>query len=117
MGVEIVKNAVIIKTKLGYDGGNIPTFCVFINGDGWGGSIGGYPILVYDKKVEIYSSAALEAMMKICEVVGVENWEDLEGQHCRVKFGGFGKGIHVIGNIIKDKWFDIKSFFEKTQGK
>ncbi|MBQ6734865.1 MAG: hypothetical protein IJR00_08155 [Lachnospiraceae bacterium] len=112
-----IENAIIKNTRLGLSGGNIPTFYVFVEGACWGCGIGGYAIRGYDKEKEvaIYSGAALEAMMKICEVVGVENWEDLKGKYCRVKPEGLGGGIHVIGNILKDDWFDLKEFFKKAQ--
>lgn len=55
-------------------------------------------------------------MMKIMDTVGVERWEDLPGKYIRVESGGWGSTITKIGNIIKDKWFDLKEFFETDNG-
>lgn len=112
-----IENAIITKTELGYAGGNIPTFYVHVEGNGWGCGIGGYSICGYDagKKDETYSGAALEAIMNICKVVGVKNWEDLKGKYCRVEIESMGKGVHMIGNIIKNDWFDIKEFYERVR--
>ena len=55
--------------------------------------------------------------MKIMDTVGVERWEDLEGQYARIKTEGWGSRITCIGNILKNKWFDLKEFFaEKKEG-
>ena len=54
-------------------------------------------------------------MMRIMDVVGVSRWEDLKGEYCRVESEGWGSSIHKIGNIMKDKWFDIDQFFKTHQ--
>lgn len=59
----------------------------------------------------------LEAMMRIMDVVGVSTWEDLSGKFVRIKTNGPGRGVDIIGNIMKDKWFNIKEFFEEKKGK
>ena len=55
--------------------------------------------------------------MKIMDTVGVDAWEDLVGCYARVKVGGLGSRVSCIGNIIKDKWFDMKEFFENAEKK
>lgn len=52
-------------------------------------------------------------MMNIMNVVGVHKWEDLKGKYCRIKTEGWGSTVSVIGNIIENKWFDMKKFFEE----
>lgn len=54
-------------------------------------------------------------MMKIMDVVGVTNWEDLKGKYCRIKSDGWGSLVTTIGNILDDKWFDIGEFFKNAQ--
>ena len=53
-----------------------------------------------------------EALMRIMDVVGVERWENLKGKYVRVELNGWGETVEKIGNIIEDKWFDQKEFFE-----
>lgn len=113
MSKEIL-NARINNTKLGRCGGYVNTFYVCVEGAGWGCGIGGRPI---EGKLEDgtrgYSAKGLEAMMRICEVVGVENWEDLKGKYCRVEIDRTRATVDVIGNIVNDNWFDLKEFFKE----
>lgn len=50
--------------------------------------------------------------MRIMDVVGVEALEDLTGKYVRVVNCGWGESVTEIGNIIKDKWFNIEEFFK-----
>lgn len=101
-----ILNAKITRTKLRFHG-DIPTYYVFVEGNGWGCGIGGYSLVGFDTDPPTY--ATVEALMKICDVVGVDNWEDLPGKYCRVKMDC--QTVKVIGNIIKDDWFDLKEFY------
>ena len=56
-------------------------------------------------------------MMNIMNVVGVHKWEDLKGKYCRIKTEGWGSTVSIIGNIIENKWFDMKKFFEEYSDK
>lgn len=50
--------------------------------------------------------------------VGVENFFSLKDKYVRVAIFGNGFGeVRAIGNIISDKWFDYKLFFEKEKAK
>lgn len=51
----------------------------------------------------------MEAISKVLEVVGVDKWEDLPGKY--IRFEDNGSIITKIGNIIEEKWFDIREFF------
>ena len=98
------------------------TFWITVEGAGWGCSLGGFKIAsgMLGAKPEDFSAetgAGLVAIMRIMDVVGVDRWEDLEGKYCRVKTEGWGGTIHCIGNILKDKWFDIKEFFQNYKEK
>lgn len=53
----------------------------------------------------------MEAISKILDVVGVDKWEDLPGKHIRFEDAGWGSTVTKIGNIITDKWFDMRGFF------
>ena len=50
-------------------------------------------------------------MMRIMDTVGVKKWEDLKGKYVRCKLKGPGDGIDEIGNVLKNKWFNIREFF------
>ena len=49
--------------------------------------------------------------MRIMDTVGVEKFQDLKGKYVRVATKGWGDSVKIIGNIIKDKWFDVETFF------
>lgn len=92
-------------------------FWITVEGAGWGCSIGGYKIAsgMLGAKPEDFKAETgngLVAMMRIMDAVGVEKWEDLKGKYCRVKTDGWGGTINEIGNLINDKWFNIKEFFQ-----
>lgn len=60
-------------------------------------------------------ASGIEAIMRIMDTVGVSRWEDLKGKYCRVKSNGWGSTINTIGNIIKNKWFNQREFFDSIK--
>lgn len=108
-----IKNAKITRVSLSMADHGCLTFYVGLNGGGWCCNFGGYCIGHGYLGAESFqgSEAGLEVLMRIMDTVGVECWEDLKGQYCRVKTEGWGGKILSIGNILKDKWFDIKEFY------
>jgi hypothetical protein len=108
-----IKNAKITNVSLSMADHGCLTFYVGLNGGGWCCNFGGYCIGHGYLGAESFqgSEAGLEVLMRIMDTVGVECWEDLKGQYCRVKTEGWGGKILSIGNILKDKWFDIKEFY------
>ena len=112
-----IENAIIDDVSISMADHGCITFMVFIKGNGWFTSVGGY-VNGHGYIGSDYwegCGSAVVAMMKIMDTVGVEKWEDLKGKYIRVESDGWGSSIHKIGNIIKDNWFDIKEFFEKTK--
>lgn len=108
---EII-NVKISKPKLYIEDHGCLTFDFILHGYGFGCCFGGYSIgNVSDKSA---TGAGLSAMMYIMDVVGVNCWDDLDGKYCRVVDPGCGSSVSKIGNIIDDKWFDIKKFFEEN---
>ena len=114
-----VENAKILSVSLTMRDHGCLTFWLLLEGEGWGVSFGGYCIgngyLRADKFVA-KNGYGLEAMMRIMDVVGVESWEDLEGKYVRTEIEGWGGRCNKIGNLIENKWFDIKEFFQEKQG-
>lgn len=109
-----IKNARITKTLLGREDHGIMTFMLFVEFDECiSVGIGGYAIDQYDKasKKRVYTGKGLEAISKILEVVGVDNWEDLEGKYIRIKDNGWGSTVDEIGNLMKNNWFNLREFF------
>lgn len=58
---------------------------------------------------------AAEAIVRIMEVCGVDNWKNIPGKTVRVKrtTDGLGGDIIAIGHIVKDIWYDPKKTFSE----
>lgn len=98
------------------------TFWITVEGASWGCSLGGFKIAsgMLGAKPEEFTAehgSGLVAIMRIMDAVGVSKWEDLKGKYCRVKVNGWGDKISEIGNIINDKWFNVKDFFAEQATK
>ena len=52
-------------------------------------------------------------LMRIMDVLGVSRFSNLKDAYCRVATKGLGSCVKIIGNILKDEWFDPESFFEE----
>lgn len=112
--MEIV-NARITDTFLGIEASGIFTFAIGVEFEGGACYIGNY-CLSYTKDGKLYYKAKnSEAICRILKVVGVDSWEHLKGQYIRVEVNGWGTGIHTIGNLMKDEWFNLKEFFSDSQ--
>ncbi len=115
-----ILNAKITSTKLTMEDHGCLTFWLTLEGSGWGVGFGGYCIgkgYLGSDDFEADNGWGLEAMMRIMDVVGVDTWEKLEGQFVRVKItDGWGGSCRCIGNLMNDKWFDIKAFFDRKMG-
>ena len=100
-----IRNARITSTMLGKEDHGIMTFFLFVEFGGCGCGIGGYALSGFTPK-------GLEAITKICEIVGVDKWEDLPNKYIRIKDNGWGSTIDEIGNLMEEKWFNIREFFK-----
>ena len=116
MAVEIM-NAKITDVSLTMRDHGVLTFYLTLEGNGWGCNVGGYVIGkgFLGAKEFTGSAKGIEAMERVMDTVGVERWEDLKGKYVRAEVEGWGGTIHKIGNIIKEKWFDIKAFFSGVE--
>lgn len=113
-----IENVQISKVSISMADHGLLTFTIFVKGRSWSCSLGNYMNGVGHLGAKEWkgNGSAIVAMMKIMDTVGVEKWEDLEGKYVRVKSEGWGGTMHGIGNLIEDKWFDLKEFFEKDDG-
>lgn len=111
-----IKNAQIDGTFLGREDHGIMTFSVYVKFDSCcHQGIGGYALDYYNRetKARVFTAKGLEAISKILDVVGVEKWEDLNGKYIRIVDQGWGKPIDEIGNLMEDKWFNLRQFFSE----
>lgn len=112
-----IQNAKITNVSITMEDHCCLTFWLSLDGGGWGVGIGGYCIGHGYVGAEEFDATGLglEAMMRIMDTVGVSKWEDLKGQYVRAETNGWGGRVTKIGNILKDKWFDIDKFFKENQ--
>lgn len=113
MDTPEIKNAKITKTMLGREDHGIMTFMIFIECDRFGCGVGGYALDEYDKATDtrVFRAKSMESISKILEVVGVDKWEQLPGKYIRIKDNGWGSTVDEIGNLMEDKWFNLREFF------
>lgn len=57
------------------------------------------------------SAKGCEAIMRIMDTVEESELLKVKGKYIRVAHKGLGSSVKIIGNIIKDKWFDYGTFF------
>ena len=108
-----VENAVIKNADFSMADHGILDMNLCVEGDGWGCVLGGYVIgkgYLGAKEFEGYAKGT-ELIMRIMDVVGVDHFSQLKGKHIRVATKGCGSAVKIIGNIIKENWFDYESFF------
>ena len=113
-GYEI-KNAFITNVDLSMADYGCLTLAMTLEGGGWGVVYGGYCLgkgyLGADDNFFEGSAAGIESLMRIMDTVGVEKFQDLKGKYVRVATKGWGDSVKIIGNILKDQWFDAETFF------
>lgn len=114
-----IENAKITNVSITMGEHGCLTFWLTLEGAGWGCGYGGYCIghgFLDADEFTADTGDGLVAMMKIMDTIGVERWEDLKGRYCRVELESWGSRITTIGNIMKNKWFNIEEFFSKRRG-
>lgn len=109
-----LQNAEITNVSLNFRDHGVLSLDLTLNGGGWRVVYGGYVLgHGYLGAKEFKGSASgMEAIMRIMDVVGVEDLVDLKGKHVRVATKGWGSSVKIIGHFIKDQWFDYLSFYE-----
>lgn len=111
---EVVVNARIAGTRITNEDHGILTFWITLEWRGGDQCFGGYALVVGSPENRKGFGPGLVAIEKILETVGVSSWEALKGQLVRAKIGQLGTSRPpIIGHIMEDKWFDLKSFMEQ----
>ena len=111
-----IRNAKITDTSITMGDHGCLTFGIILEADAFTILYGGYCIgqgFLGSDTFTAENGSGLVAMMRIMDVVGVENWEDLKGKYVRFVDDAWGSPVRKIGNIIEDKWFDIDKFFKE----
>ena len=110
-----IENALITNVDLSMADHGCLTLAMTLEGGGWGVVYGGYCLgKGYLGAADDFfdgSAAGMEYLIRIMDTVGVEKFQDLKGKYVRVATKGRGGSVKIIGNIIKDKWFDAETFF------
>lgn len=97
-----IKNARIEDTFLGIEDHGFLTFWLYLD---YGGIVQGFGGYVLDRPGEMKKDSALGwVVRRLLEVVGVQEWDQLQKKYVRVECSW--DKIYRIGNIIEDKWFD-----------
>ena len=110
-----IENALITSVDLSMADYGCLTLSMTLEGAGWGVVYGGYCLgkgyLGADDDFFDGSAAGMEYLMRIMDTVGVEKFQDLKGKYVRVATKGWGDSVKIIGNVLKDQWFDAATFF------
>lgn len=108
-------NAKITSTMLGIEDHGVLTVYLTLDYGGAGQGFGGHVLDgPYDEATKRRADSAAFALYvrRVMEVVGVNSWEALKGQFCRVRQSH--SKVHAIGNLLEDKWFfpeeELKAF-------
>lgn len=116
-GYEI-ENAQITSVDLSMADHECLTLAICINTKIWGCVFGGYVLGYGYLGADKFDGNAdgIESIMRIMDVVGVEEFNSMYKQYIRVATKGRG-GVKIIGNLIQDQWFDIESFYKDKEAK
>ncbi len=103
-----ILNAKIESTRLGREDHGIMTIWLQLDfGDSSHQGWGGYALDKHDGDARIPHVSLAKHITKILDTVGVDSWEDLNGEYIRIKReSGWNGKILAIGNLLKDEWFN-----------
>ena len=111
--MKMIKNARIMSTMLGREDHGIMTFMIYIDAGDFSCGVGGFCLDEFNtaSQTRVFRAKSMKAISEILNVVGVDKWEDLPGKYIRFEDNGWGSTVTKIGNIIDDKWLDMRKFF------
>ena len=111
-----VENAQIANVSLNMENYGCLFLDLTLEWNGCGCVYGGYVLGkgYVDADDDFFSGSAkgCEAIMRIMDTVGESELLNMKGKYIRVAHKGLESPVKIIGNIIKDKWFDYGTFFE-----
>lgn len=110
-----IENALIESVDLSMADYGCLVLAMDLKGNGWSVTYGNYCLgkgyLGADDDFFLGSAAGMEYLIRIMDTVGVERFQNLKGKYVRVAIKGWGSTVKIIGNILKDQWFDAETFF------
>ena len=110
-----IENALIKSVDLSMAAHGCLTLAMTLKGACWGAVYGGYCLgkgyLGADDDFFEGSAAGMEYIIRIMDTVGAERFQDLKGKYVRVAIKGLSGPVKIIGNVLKDQWFDAETFF------
>ena len=112
-GYQIL-NAKITDADLSMADQGVLIMRLTLAGNGWSADYGGYVLGVGSLGASEFTGMpkGIEQIMRVMDTVGVAHFKELAGSYVRIAISRSGNGhVHIIGNIITDKWFDIADFF------
>jgi len=119
-GYEI-SNCKISSVDLSMADHGVLTLSIVLDGNGWGCVYGGYVLghgyLGAESEYFSGSAAGIESIMRIMDVVGVERFNSMNNKIIRAATKGWESSVKIIGNALKDNWFDVDSFFADKKSK
>ena len=112
---RITENAIIDGTMLGREDHGIMTCFVYLKFNGSHQGFGGYGMDEWDEATKERQGGAfgMEFIIQVLKTIGVDNWEQLKGKHCRADHD-WGK-VYRIGHIIEDKWFEPEALAKQMK--
>lgn len=118
-GYEI-KNARITSADLDMRDNGCMTLSLVVEGAGWGCCYGGRVLgkgyVGADPEFFKATGDGMIYIMRIMDTLECERFSDIKGKYVRVAIKSFFDSVNIIGNIVKDKWFDGESFFPEEGG-
>ena len=112
-GYQIL-NAKIVDADLSMADQGVLIMRLALAGNGWRADYGGYVLGVGSLGASEFTGTpkGIEQIMRVMDTVGVAHFKELAGSLVRIAISRSDNGpVHIIGNIITDKWFDIADFF------
>ena len=105
-------NAKITGTNFGVQEDGSMVFYLTMEAAGRVYQVGGISLDTYDEigRRRVFFGRGIQAIRRGLEVAGVSRWEDLPGTFVRVEESAWGTMVFRFGNILEDKWFDIREF-------
>ena len=113
----MIENAKITNADLTMEDHGCLVLWLTLEGLGWGCAFGGRVLgkgYVGAKEFEGSEKGIVE-IMRIMDVVGVSRFSDLKGKIIRVELEHRVGTIDKIGNVIEDKWFSYKEFYDMRE--
>ena len=113
-----LENARITNIDLTMEDHGCLCLSMVLEGNGWGCIYGGYSLghgyVGADDDYFSGSAKGMESIIRVMDTVGCSRFNELKGRYVRAAIKGTGaRSIRIIGNIIKDKWFDEEDFFKE----